>query len=539
MPVPIASPPARIRTIPEPRATMYLIMGEAVHSLGVAEANASSGDSSSPSTNLIMSRLADELIASVIQAAEFNRTVGRRFKFISMIGDATVVVGALFLASWLGFKMNVFGIGTSSSEADFRSHMLPIGIEGLPLLLLLAHYGMYYTAQLLRYRHVAFLIIKGCTIWFVGAFLAVKTLNPGLLLPARFLALAAVCLLFALLIWRKLLHLIAKLKPFAWRLRERILFVGWNDLSERLTKSVIRDPANAYEVVGCIPPSSGAYEKEPPAHIPHMAASRDIVSMLRTKCIDIVLLADRETPMTKIDELATACEKEMAQLKVIPSYFQVLSSGLSLQTIGGIPVLGISRLPLDLPVNQILKRAVDILGSIAGLILSAPIMALFGAWVYLESPGPVLYRQRRAGRGGTLFEIIKIRSMKLDAEAGGKPGWTVNDDPRRLKIGAFMRKWNIDELPQFWNVLKGEMSLVGPRPERPELIANFKEEIAHYNARHWTKPGVTGWAAVNGLRGDTDLSERIRCDLYYMENWSLWLDFQIMFLTFFRHKNAA
>jgi lipopolysaccharide/colanic/teichoic acid biosynthesis glycosyltransferase len=129
--------------------------------------------------------------------------------------------------------------------------------------------------------------------------------------------------------------------------------------------------------------------------------------------------------------------------------------------------------------------------------------------------------------------------MRLDAEQGGKPGWTVKDDPRRLRIGAFMRAWNIDELPQFWNVLKGEMSLVGPRPERPELIASFKEEITHYNARHACKPGITGWAAVNGLRGDTDLSERIRCDLYYMENWNLWLDFQIMFLTFFRRKNAV
>ena len=129
--------------------------------------------------------------------------------------------------------------------------------------------------------------------------------------------------------------------------------------------------------------------------------------------------------------------------------------------------------------------------------------------------------------------------MRLDAEKGGKVGWTVKDDPRRLKIGAFMRKWNIDELPQFWNVLKGEMSLVGPRPERPELIASFKEEIEHYNVRHTGKPGVTGWAAINGLRGDTDLSERIRCDLYYLENWSLWLDFQIMFLTFFRRQNAG
>jgi len=118
-------------------------------------------------------------------------------------------------------------------------------------------------------------------------------------------------------------------------------------------------------------------------------------------------------------------------------------------------------------------------------------------------------------------------------------GWTTKDDPRRLRIGALMRRLNIDEVPQFWNVLKGEMSLVGPRPERPELIRNFKHEIPHYNARHNAKPGITGWAQVNGLRGDTDLNERIKCDLWYLENWSVLLDFQIMFMTFVKNKNAA
>ena len=134
--------------------------------------------------------------------------------------------------------------------------------------------------------------------------------------------------------------------------------------------------------------------------------------------------------------------------------------------------------------------------------------------------------------------MLKIRSMRLDAEQDGQPGWSTKDDPRRLRIGKFMREWNIDETPQFWNVLKGEMSLVGPRPERPELIHNFKREIPHYNARHTVKPGITGWAQVNGLRGDTDLTERITYDLYYVEHWNLLLDLRTMVLTFFRNKNA-
>jgi lipopolysaccharide/colanic/teichoic acid biosynthesis glycosyltransferase len=159
--------------------------------------------------------------------------------------------------------------------------------------------------------------------------------------------------------------------------------------------------------------------------------------------------------------------------------------------------------------------------------------------VYLESPGPVFYRQCRLGIKGRPFEMIKIRSMSLNAEKSGTLGWTLKNDPRRLKVGIFMRRWNIDELPQFWNVLKGEMSLVGPRPELPASISNLKPKIIHYNLRHFVKPGLTGWAQVNGLRGDTDVTERIRHDLFYIDNWSLLLDVQTMFLTIFKHKNAC
>ena len=251
------------------------------------------------------------------------------------------------------------------------------------------------------------------------------------------------------------------------------------------------------------------------------------------------MLADTSSAQDEIVALANLCEKMMAQFKVIPSYFQILVSGLHLETVSGIPILGVASLPLDQTLNIVFKCAVDIIGSVVGLLLSVPLIAIFGAIVYAESPGPILYRQRRMRRNGREFFIYKIRSMKLDAEMAGKVGWTTKSDPRRLRIGGFMRKFNIDEVPQFWNVLRGEMSLVGPRPERPELIRNFKEEIPHYNARHNVKPGITGWAQVRGFRGDTDLGERIKCDLWYLENWSVLLDFHIMLLTFIKRDNAA
>lgn len=491
-----------------------------------------------------MSRLAEELLAlskarGAEETAEINRAVATRFFTLSIIGDAAVVLGAMILAFWLRFRTSLPGISALAPELSLKEHLLYIALTGLSLMLLLAHWGTYHASQLLRYRQVSFLIIKGCFSWFAGVLIVTRLVSFPVSLSVGYLALAAVSLLVALLVWRGLLHRFASLGRFSRHLRERILFVGWNDLSERLTKTVVSDPSQAYTVVGCIPPVSGHYEKDPPAEIPHVAAFRDIVNMLRAKCIDIVMLADRTASMTEIDVLATICEKELVQLKVIPSYFQILVSGLSLQTISGVPILGISQLPLDRPVNQIIKRTIDVIGSIVGLVLSIPIIAIFGAIVFFESPGPIFYRPRRLGRGGVEFDMIKIRSMRLGAEMEGSGHWTVKDDPRRLRIGAFMRKWNIDELPQFWNVLKGTMSLVGPRPESVALIRSFKDEIEHYNVRHTAKPGVTGWAAVNGLRGDTDLSERIRCDLYYLENWSFWLDVQIIFLTFCRRKNAG
>ncbi|MCL4112227.1 UNVERIFIED_CONTAM: hypothetical protein GTU68_016519 [Idotea baltica] len=229
----------------------------------------------------------------------------------------------------------------------------------------------------------------------------------------------------------------------------------------------------------------------------------------------------------------------MIEFKLVPTCFRVLISGLSLETIGGVPVLGISKLPLHSAWNQHLKRAVDIVGALVGLTLAAPLIAIFGLLIYNESKGSIFYRQRRLGANGKLFDMIKLRSMKLDAESDGKAGWTVKDDPRCLRVGKLMRKTNIDEIPQFWNVLVGEMSLVGPRPERPELIEDFKEEIPHYNARHNIKPGITGWAQVNGLRGDTSLTERVRFDLHYIENWNVIFDFQIMLMTFFKREGAC
>jgi lipopolysaccharide/colanic/teichoic acid biosynthesis glycosyltransferase len=228
----------------------------------------------------------------------------------------------------------------------------------------------------------------------------------------------------------------------------------------------------------------------------------------------------------------------MIGFQLVPDYFPALGSGLQVQKLSGVPLLSVCQLPLDRTMNRATKRTIDIVGSIIGLGLSALVVPWFCILVYLESPGSVLYRQRRLSRSGRSFHIYKIRSMRMNAETNSGAVWCKQEDPRRLRIGSFMRKWNIDELPQFWNVLIGEMSLVGPRPERPELIERFKHEIPNYNARHEIRGGLTGWAQIHGLRGDTDLKKRIEADLYYLENWNLFLDLYCIIATFFKPKNA-
>ena len=320
-------------------------------------------------------------------------------------------------------------------------------------------------------------------------------------------------------------------------LRDRVLVVGWSKESDSLARQIARDPGHPYEVIGCTPSAHGKFWVRPPQEVAILGDYNGLRGMLREYQPDILILADLDPMMGELVALAQLCVKENVQFKVIPSFFQIFVSGLHLESISGVPVVGVSKLPLDYMLNRLLKQILDVIGATVGLILSAPLILLFGILIYRESPGPIFYTQTRSGRGGRVFKIYKLRSMKLNAEVNG-PQWTKENDPRRLKIGEFMRKTNIDEVPQFWNVLKGDMSLVGPRPERPELIEKFKEEITHYNARHYAKPGITGYAQVNGMRGNTDLTARVRYDLFYLENWSVFLDVYIMIKTFFTRSGA-
>lgn len=445
---------------------------------------------------------------------------------------------ALIAGYVLRFETSFRHFGIADSAVDLRNYLGHVVFGGLLMMFLLANFRLQDPRNYLAIRRTLLVILKSCFIWFVsflGLALILKIDPP---ISRIYCAIACGLAMASLISWRWFLYCVLRRESFASALRQKAVFVGWNEECARAANRFSEGRSHQIAVAGVIAPPGGM-DVQPPGEIPVLGKYDDLRSILRNSGADLLMAVDGSLPREQMLQLAECCGKEFVDFKLVPSCFQVMVSGLQLESFHGMPVLGVGKLPLHHAFNNSLKRAVDIVGSIVGLIAFAPVMAVFGLLVRMESRGPVIYRQRRIGLNGKPFFIYKIRSMKLDAEATGSPGWTVKDDPRRLRIGRFMRAWNIDELPQFWNVLRGDMSLVGPRPERPELIEGFKEEIPHYNVRHNIKPGVTGWAQVNGLRGDTCLRERVKFDLDYIENWNFLLDLQIMLMTFFNRRGAC
>ena len=243
----------------------------------------------------------------------------------------------------------------------------------------------------------------------------------------------------------------------------------------------------------------------------------------------------------RLESIVKICEKSGVHTKFIPDYNRLIPTNPYLEDLGGLAVVNIRRVPLTNTANMISKRVMDIFGALVAIILSSPIMLIAAIGVKATSKGPLIFKQERVGLHNKPFMMYKFRTMEVQPLEEEKLGWTRKHDPRVTKIGRVLRKTSIDELPQFFNVLKGDMSMIGPRPERPHFVEKFKEEIPRYMIKHQVRPGITGWAQVNGYRGDTSIRKRIEYDLYYIENWTVGFDLKILFLTFFKgfiNKNA-
>ncbi len=316
----------------------------------------------------------------------------------------------------------------------------------------------------------------------------------------------------------------------------RVLIVGTGETGRMVLRAIQRAPGLGYEVVGMISRDS----QDECEGVPVLGGFEQLSSLITAHDIDEVIIALPEAPSDQILPLISDCHRAKVTTRVYPNVFQLITSDLSIGHLGGLPLLTVRDTVLR-GWKLTLKRAMDIIGSAVGLILLSPLMLLMALLIKLDSPGGVFYTQERMGLDSKPFQMIKLRSMKEGAEDETGPVWAVKGDTRVTRLGSFIRRFSLDELPQFINVLLGDMSLVGPRPERPVFVQQFKKIIPRYVERHHEKAGMTGWAQVNGLRGDTSIVERTKYDLYYIENWSLLFDLKIIirtFFTFFRHKAA-
>jgi Undecaprenyl-phosphate glucose phosphotransferase len=319
----------------------------------------------------------------------------------------------------------------------------------------------------------------------------------------------------------------AQLRRCGWG-RDRVLIVGTGETGRMVFQKIQSNPGLGYEVAGLVTANG---EKETPLGAPILGQASDLAPIIDRYEVDEVIIALPEATHQEILMLISDCERGKVSIKVFPDVFQIMAGQISIGDMGGLPLLTVRDIALR-GWKRVAKRLMDVVGAALGLIVLSPLMMLMALLIKLDSRGPVFYAQERMGLDARPFKMLKFRSMRQDAEAYGA-GWTVEDDPRVTRLGRVIRRINVDELPQLINVFVGEMSLVGPRPERPVYVNQFRRSIPRYMDRHWEKAGMTGWAQVNGLRGDTSIVERTKYDLWYIENWSLLLDLKILIRTVF------
>ena len=321
--------------------------------------------------------------------------------------------------------------------------------------------------------------------------------------------------------------------------QKHILLIGYSRAAEGFIDRVNVNPEWGYKIRGILDDHEEWGKEYKGVRV--IGKIDDLDTILALNTLDEIAITLSIQEYGKLEKIVAGCEKSGVHTKFIPDYYNFIPTRPFMEDLQGLPVIHIRHVPLTNLLNATMKRTMDLVGGMMALILFSPVMLVTAILIKATSPGPVIFCQERVGLHNKPFKMYKFRSMAVQSAAKEKSQWTTPGDPRVTPIGRFIRKTSIDELPQLFNVLKGDMSLVGPRPERPFFVEKFKEEIPRYMIKHQVRPGMTGWAQVNGYRGDTSITKRIEHDLYYIENWTLGFDFKIMFLTVFKgfiNKNA-
>ena len=458
----------------------------------------------------------------------------KHFNRLHVVLDAFVIVIAYFLAWMIKFLF----LDGSVGALPFRTYaaaILPI----VPVYLLLYYLFSLYTPKRMQGRRLEMWnIIKANTVGIaliLGVLYLIKMMHFSRELLAIFYF---VNILLETGLRNLIRYFLRSMRKKGYNLKH-ILLVGYSHAAEEYIDRIIANPQWGYKIRGILDDHVEAGTEYKGVKV--LGRIANLMVILPQNRLDEIAITLGLNEYYRLEEIVALCEKSGVHTKFIPDYNRVIPTKPYTEDILGLPVINIRHVPLTNTYYAFLKRLMDIVGSVCAIVIFSPVMLFSVIMIKLTSPGPLIFKQERVGLHNRPFMMYKFRSMEVQAPEKEKTRWTVKDDPRVTGFGKFMRKTSIDELPQLFNVLKGEMSLVGPRPERPFFVEKFKEEIPRYMIKHQVRPGITGWAQVNGYRGNTSIRKRIEYDLYYIENWTLGLDIKILFLTIFKgfvNKNA-
>jgi len=457
---------------------------------------------------------------------------------VLLAGDLAATTLAFFAAWHLRFTVEVVPLLKTAPELDRYLGLLPVVLVIFPVVFYF--HGLYRprmgfsrvdeAVSVLLGVVLATVLLSGLVSWYR------PSLAPGSIeyftYSRVFLALFAATALATVATTRAGLRWVLHSASVHVGNPQRVLVVGAGKLGREVTEKILIHREHGLEVVGFLDDDPGKANGDV-LSLPVLGPLRDVERVVAEQRVDQVFVALPLESHRKMMRVLQAVGSECVEVKLVPDILQYAAIKAALEDLDGTPIINLTQVPLQ-GWSSLVKRVVDLAFSAAGLLVLLPFLPFLAALIWIEDHGPIFYSQERMGLDGRPFRIWKFRSMRVNAEASTGPVWAVADDPRRTIVGSFIRRWSIDELPQLWNVLRGEMSLVGPRPERPTFVHEFKQRLPQYMLRHRVKAGITGWAQVHGWRGNTSVRRRLEYDLYYVENWSLGLDFKILWMTF-RH----
>lgn len=464
----------------------------------------------------------------------------RKLNQLHVVLDALVICAAYSIAWYLMIKARIFPAGTGVLPPRvYFSALIPV----VPVYLILYMIFHLYEPKRTRSKRAELWDIMQANILGMMIF---TTILYGLRRSGYFAHFST--RMIAMFFFQNVLlttlerwgirYILSKLRKKGFN-QKHIMLVGFSDVSDLFIDACHRNPDWGYHIYGIVDDITETGTTYNGVKV--VGRIKDLENILSRNTIDEIAITLPLSAYEKLAGIVAVCEKSGVHTKFIPDYGNVIHSKPQTEDMDGLPVINIRAVPLADPVKALTKRAVDLFGAMVGIILFSPLMLVIAIAIKATSRGPLIFAQERVGLHNKPFMMYKFRSMRQQTDEEEKKGWTTKNDPRVTKVGKFIRKTSIDELPQFFNVLRGEMSLIGPRPERTQFVEMFKEEIPRYMVKHQVRPGMTGWAQVNGLRGDTSIHERVRYDIWYIENWTMGLDFKILILTVFKgfmNKNA-